>query len=122
LDCIGIHNGVPLLWHDQTKVGNYNEAIRIPDYTYQRLRDRQRTTITRFEQRYARTPNARERASMVLFPRACRNPNGAYPIAYSWFHGPLRRRVDSLAPEPAAPHHPPHPPAPTLPAPAPTPP
>ncbi|NJP33744.1 hypothetical protein [Micromonospora thermarum] len=58
LDCVGIHNGVPLLWHDQTKVGNYNEAIRIPDYTYQRLRERQHATIARFEQRYARTPTA----------------------------------------------------------------
>ncbi len=24
LDCIGHYNGLPMLWHDQTKVGNYN--------------------------------------------------------------------------------------------------
>jgi hypothetical protein len=47
LNRVGVHNGAPLLWHDQTKVGNYNETIRIPDCTFQRLQDRQRTTIAR---------------------------------------------------------------------------
>lgn len=91
LDCVGIYNGVPLLWHDQTKVGSYNEAIRIPDYTYQRLRDRQCTTITRFERRYARTPTAPERAAMAMFARGYKNPHGTYAISYTWFHGHFRR-------------------------------
>lgn len=104
LDCVGIYNGVPLLWHDQTKVGNYNEAIRIPDYTYQRLRERQRTTIARFEHRYARTPTAQERASMALFPRAYRNPHGTYAITYTWFHGHFRSWIAGLDLEPAVPH------------------
>ncbi|WOX26370.1 hypothetical protein [Streptomyces solicathayae] len=30
LDCIGRYRGLAMLWHDQTKVGNYNEGIRIP--------------------------------------------------------------------------------------------
>lgn len=104
LDCIGIHNGVPLLWHDQTKVGNYNEAIRIPDYTYQRLRERQRTTIARFEQRYARTLTAQDRANMALFPRAYRNPHGTYAVGLAWFHGHFRRWIADLDLEPAVPH------------------
>ncbi len=41
---------------------------------------------------------------MVLFPRAYRNPNGAYPIAYTWFHGHFRRWVAGLDLEPAVPH------------------
>lgn len=28
LDCVGRCNGLPLLWHDQTKVGSLDEAIR----------------------------------------------------------------------------------------------
>jgi hypothetical protein len=40
LDCVGRYGGLPLLWHDQTKVGNYDEAIRIPEYIYQRITER----------------------------------------------------------------------------------
>ncbi|GAA4729968.1 site-specific integrase [Phytohabitans rumicis] len=104
LDCIGLYNGVPLLWHDQTKVGNYNEAIRIPDYTFQRLRDRQRRTITRFQDRYARTPTAAERAKMALFPRGYKNPHGTYAVSHSWFHTHFRRWVLHLDLGSAVPH------------------
>jgi integrase len=44
LECIGRHNRLALLWHDQTKVNQFDEAVRIPDYTYDRLRERQRKT------------------------------------------------------------------------------
>ncbi len=101
---MGIYNGVPLLWHDQTKVGNYNEAIRIPDYTYQRLRERQRKTVTRFEQRYARTPTQQERTTMALFPRGYKNPRGTYAITYGWFHGHFRRWLHGLNLGAAVPH------------------
>ncbi|MEU5941225.1 site-specific integrase [Micromonospora sp. NPDC047548] len=104
LECVGIHNGVPLLWHDQTKVGNYNEAIRIPDYTYQRLRERQRTTITRFEQRYARTPTHQERATMAMFPRGYKNPHGTYAISHTWFHRHFHHWIADLNLGPAVPH------------------
>ncbi|MEX5709090.1 site-specific integrase [Parafrankia sp. FMc6] len=104
LDCVGIYNSVPLLWHDQTKVGNYNEAVRIPDYTYQRLRERQRTTITRFEQRYARTPTPQERATMAMFPRGYKNPQGTHAVSYTWFHGHFRRWLHGLNLGPAVPH------------------
>lgn len=29
-DCLGRYGGLPMFWHDQTKVGNYDTAIRIP--------------------------------------------------------------------------------------------
>jgi len=104
LDCIGIHNGVPLLWHDQTKVGNYNEAIRIPDFTYQRLLARQQVTLARFEQRYGRKPTSQERAQMALFSRGYKNPRGTYAISLNWFHGHFRRWIGELNLGPAVPH------------------
>lgn len=52
LDCTDRYNGLPLLWHDQTKVGNYDEAIRIPETVYQLLAERRRKTIKRFVQRH----------------------------------------------------------------------
>jgi integrase len=86
LDCIGRHNGVPLLWHDQTKVGNYDQAIRIPENTYQRLQERQLKTLAQFERRFGRTPGRDERPRMALFPAASRNPRGEKPVSYGWFH------------------------------------
>ena len=45
LDCLGRYGGLPMLWHDQTKVGNYDEAIRIPERAHQMLEARQRKTL-----------------------------------------------------------------------------
>ncbi|GGR01063.1 hypothetical protein [Kitasatospora griseola] len=41
LDCISRLNRIPMFWHDQTKVGNYDEAIRIPERLYERIEARQ---------------------------------------------------------------------------------
>jgi integrase len=53
LDCVGRYGGLPMLWHDQTKVGNYDEAIRIPEYIYQTITERQHKTLTRFEHHHS---------------------------------------------------------------------
>ena len=45
LECLGRYNRLPMLWHDQTKVGNYDQAIRIPEPLYTRLTERQRKTL-----------------------------------------------------------------------------
>ena len=45
LDCTSLYNGLPMLWHDQTKVGNYDETIRIPDTVHQLLAQRRSKTI-----------------------------------------------------------------------------
>ena len=45
LDCTGRYGGLPMLWHDQTKVGNYDEAVRIPEYICQRIEERQAKTL-----------------------------------------------------------------------------
>ena len=40
LDCVGRYGALLLLWHDQTKVGNLNAAVRIPDHLLDRLEER----------------------------------------------------------------------------------
>lgn len=104
LDCITVHNGTPRLWHDQTKVGNFNEAIRIPEYVYKRLDARRNTTLASFERRYGRRPTAEERARMALFARRYKNPRGEYAVAHAWFSGLFRAWVDELELGAAVPH------------------
>ncbi|MGH3405714.1 MAG: tyrosine-type recombinase/integrase, partial [Streptosporangiaceae bacterium] len=97
LDCIGRYNGLPMLWHDQTKVGRYDQAIRIPEPVYQRLQERQRTTVARFAERHrGRQPTSQERAVMVLFPSTHRNRDGQRPMSMSWFSDRFRQWVDGL--------------------------
>jgi len=86
LECVTVHRGVPFLWHDQTKVGNFDEAIRIPETLYLRLQKRQQITLDKFEDRHGRTPTPKERAGLALFPRRSRNPNGTASISYTFFH------------------------------------
>lgn len=95
LDCIGRHNGFPLLWHDQTKVGRYDQAIRIPERLYERLDARRTTTLGRFYERYGREPST-ERAQMALFPSHIRNPDFDKQISYTYFYSAFRKWVDSL--------------------------
>jgi integrase len=104
LDCIGRYRGLPMLWHDQTKVGNYNDAIRIPETLYQRLDARRATTIARFEDRHGRPPIPAERAEMALFPTTVRNSRGDRPISYSMFQTRFKEWVDSLDLGPAVTH------------------
>ena len=49
LDCLGRYGGLPMLWHDQTKVGNYDQAIRIPERLHQLLTERQHKTLAAFD-------------------------------------------------------------------------
>jgi hypothetical protein len=83
LDCAGRYGGLPLLWHDQTKVGNYDEAIRIPEYIYQRITERQRKTLDRFEHHHGRPPGLRRTrpAGPVPLPRPqpARHPGDQLP-------------------------------------------
>ncbi|MGW4595355.1 tyrosine-type recombinase/integrase [Streptomyces sp. NPDC004457] len=96
LDCIGRYRGLAMLWHDQTKVGNYNEGIRIPEPIYQRLDARRTKTLQLFEKRYGRIPAAAERPSLALFPSRIRNPNGRQPISYGHFNERFRTWIASL--------------------------
>ncbi|MGH3285543.1 MAG: tyrosine-type recombinase/integrase [Streptosporangiaceae bacterium] len=96
-ECIGRYNELPLLWHDQTKVGNYNEAVRIPERLYQQLAARQHKTLAWFADTHGgRQPGTAERNAMALFPSARRNPAGRRPVSYTWFHAHFKPWVDQL--------------------------
>ncbi|QLH24402.1 site-specific integrase [Streptomyces sp. Rer75] len=96
LDCTGRYRGLPMLWHDQTKVGNYNEGIRIPEYLYTRLGERRDKTLASFEDRNGRVPNPDERKQMALFPTDVRNPFGDLSISYGFFSSSFKEWVDGL--------------------------
>jgi integrase len=96
LDCIGRYRGLPMLWHDQTKVGNYGEAIPIPEYLYARIDVRRRKTLTRFEHRHGRQPTPEERTRIALFPTRFCNPAEEESVSYSRFNKQFRTWLDSL--------------------------
>ncbi|GAA2752990.1 site-specific integrase [Kitasatospora cinereorecta] len=96
LDCIGRYQGLAMLWHDQTKVGNYNEGIRIPETVYERLDARRIKTLALFERRFGRTPDTGEQAVLALFPSRIRNPNGQQSISYGHFNQRFKIWIDGL--------------------------
>ena len=96
LDCLGRYGGLPMLWHDQTKVGNYDAAIRIPERTCQMLEVRQRKTLAVFQERNNRPPTPEERAAMALFPTIFRNRDCRAALSYKWFHKGFKDWIDGL--------------------------
>lgn len=85
LDCVDRHNGLPMFWHDQTKVGNLDASIRISERLYQRIRRRQEKTLHRFIQTHGRPPTAEERSGLALFTRRSANRSGRNSVSYPWF-------------------------------------
>ena len=105
LDCIGRYGGLPLLWHDQTKVGNLDEAIRVPERTFEMVQRRQKFTLQLFLDRYGRMPTPAERKKLALFPSGKCNANLERSISYGWFQSCFRSWVDQLAIQgPCVPH------------------
>ena len=96
LDCTGRYHGLPMLWHDQTKVGNLNDAVRIPEALCLRLGERRARTLRRFEDRHGRPPGREERAAMALFPSTFRNPRFEKPVSYGRYSTIFRAWADSL--------------------------
>ncbi|MFF5969937.1 tyrosine-type recombinase/integrase [Streptomyces sp. NPDC012769] len=96
LDCVGRYGGLPLLWHDQTKVGNLDEAIRIPERVFDLVTRRQKITLRRFVDRHGRPPTATERKELALFASGNRNPHLRRPISYGWFQSSFRAWVVQL--------------------------
>ena len=95
-DCIGRYGNLPMFWHDQTKVGNYDASIRIPERLYDLLAARQAKTADRFISRFGRRPASAERAAIALFPSKVRNTDATMPISYQWFHSRFKPRVEGL--------------------------
>src|SRR6266704_1272480 len=96
LDCTGRYGGLAMLWHDQTKVGRYDQAIRIPEPLFERLAERRETTLSRFIARHGHSPTSQQRAAMALFPGRYRNPDGTAPVTYQWFHVRFKAWADDL--------------------------
>ncbi|GAA2264972.1 hypothetical protein GCM10010232_66460 [Streptomyces amakusaensis] len=96
LDCISRLNKIPLFWHDQTKVGNYDEAIRIPERLFEKIEHRQAKTITRFVQQNGRQPTSQERRELALFPRRSANTSGRKSVTHAWFGRCFRSWMDGL--------------------------
>ncbi|MET7605139.1 tyrosine-type recombinase/integrase [Streptomyces avermitilis] len=96
LDCVDRLGGLPMFWHDQTKVGNYDEAIRISERLYQRIKRRQATTTDRFLEREGRLPTARERQTIALFPARNSNRQHIKGISYGWYNNHFREWIDGL--------------------------
>ncbi len=93
-DCIGRYGNLPMFWHDQTKVGNYDASIRIPERLYHLLAARQAKTADRFISRFGRRPASAERTAIALFPSKVCNTDATMPISYQWFHSRFKPWVE----------------------------
>ncbi|MCY0945673.1 tyrosine-type recombinase/integrase [Streptomyces antarcticus] len=96
LDCIARLGGLPMFWHDQTKVGNLDAAIRIPERLFTRIEQRQAKTVARFHERYGRPPTSDERRKIALFPGRAANRQFLKSVGYGWFNTGFRGWVDTL--------------------------
>jgi hypothetical protein len=85
-----------MFWHDQTKVGNFDAAIRIPERVHALLAARQVKTLDRFTARHGYQPVAEQRARLALFPSTQRNPAGIVSLSKEWFYGPFRAWITEL--------------------------
>ncbi|GAO06668.1 hypothetical protein TPA0598_01_10390 [Streptomyces lydicamycinicus] len=104
LECIGRLKGVAMFWHDQTKIGNFDEGIRIPDWLYGRIEERQAKTVARFFQRHGRPPSPTERREVALFPRRATNRYMLKSVSYGWFSESFREWVKTLDIRHCVPH------------------
>jgi integrase len=95
-DCIGRYGGLAMFWHDQTKVGSYDAAIRIPERLYQLIEQRQAKTLDRFAARHGHRPPGADRARLALFPTAYRNPDGTVSLTHQWFYSRFRPWIADL--------------------------
>lgn len=104
LDCVGRCGSLPMLWHDQTKVGNLNAGIRIPERIYALIVARQEKTLVRFEGRQGRRPTAAERRDIALFPSRVRNRSEQRAISYGFFSRSFSQWVQEMDLPPSVPH------------------
>jgi len=104
LGCLGRYNGLAMLWHDQTKVGRYDQAIRIPEPLHERLARRQAVTCEKFEHLHGRPPTTAERQVIALFPRKSANLTFTHAVSSGWFTGHFRVWADGLGVGACVPH------------------
>jgi integrase len=95
-DCLGRYGGLAMFWHDQTKVGNYDQAIRIPERLYEALAERQRKTLDQFTARYGYRPGPDQRTQLALFPTTYRSHDGTISLTHQWFYSRFRPWIEEL--------------------------
>jgi integrase len=95
-DCLGRLGGLAMFWHDQTKVGNYDAAIRIPERLYEILARRQATTLERYTARHGHRPTGAQRAGLALFPTTYRSNDGTVSLTHQWFYSRFRPWVEAM--------------------------
>jgi len=95
-ECIDRHNGLPMFWHDQTKVGLFEDGIRIPERLYELIERRQARTLDLFLQRYSRPATAAERKQIALFPRRHNNRSLLLGVCYAWFYTRFREWMNAI--------------------------
>jgi integrase len=95
-DCLGRYGGLAMFWHDQTKVGNYDAAIRIPERLYEVLARRQATTLERYTARHGHRPTGAQRAGLALFPTTYRSNDGTVSLTHQWFYSRFRPWVEAM--------------------------
>lgn len=75
---------------------NYDQAIRVPESLYRRLRQRQARTLDRFGARHGRPPTDAERRALARFPTRSRNLAGPRSLSYSWFNIGFKQWIAEL--------------------------
>ncbi len=75
LDCTGRYGGLAMLWHDQTKVGRYDQAIRIPEWLSSGSRRAGKPPWPGSPPGMAAPPDRRAGGDGAV-PRPHRNPDG----------------------------------------------
>ena len=88
-DCLGRDGGLPAFWHDQTKVGDYDAAIRIPEPLHDVIAERQQDPRPLLRSAWSPTPRRRT-PRLAKFPTSHRNHDGSVAITYQWFHSRIR--------------------------------
>lgn len=104
LDCADVYDGLPILWHDQTKVGRLDEAVRIPAPIYDLICERREKSLERFRTFHGRLPSEAERRHMKLFPSAIRYNMGETSISNGYYQSTFGEWVDELDIGSAVPH------------------
>jgi len=93
-----------MLWHDQSKVGRYDQAIRIPEPLHERLARRQAATCETFEHLRGRATTPPERTVIALFPCETANLTPTHAVSPAWFTRHFRAWADDLGIGACMPH------------------
>ena len=96
LNCVSVHFGRPVLWHDQTKVGQLDASVPIPQTVYELLQRRQTLTRETFRLTFGRLPSTEEEEKLALFASPWKNPKLHRSVSYEWFNSKFGAWLEGL--------------------------